>query len=178
MLAAARPGRSRRMKTVAKSSMTDAVMTIWDSLAWKLFDSSSILLIIAVLVVATTAATKTASMLVRPARSATPKTERKLIVSSTVVSMKLSGPILRISSGSSSSPTVNRRSTIPSEARRLIAPRSWTSPRPKGPMMIPAISWPRTTGCLIFEKRMLKAKAANIASPRLRRRENSGVEAN
>src|SRR5881275_3693915 len=75
LLAAARPGRSRRMKTVAKSSMTDAVMTIWDSLAWKLFDSSSILLIIAVLVVATTAATKTASILLRPDSIATPKTE-------------------------------------------------------------------------------------------------------
>jgi len=41
--------------------VTEAVITVWDSLARRLFVSSRILLIIAVLVVATTAAAKTAS---------------------------------------------------------------------------------------------------------------------
>src|SRR3989442_5454615 len=65
LLAAARPGNSRSMKTVAKSSIIDGVTTVWDSFGVRLFVSSRILLIIAVLVVATTAATKTASIVVR-----------------------------------------------------------------------------------------------------------------
>src|SRR6266566_5418358 len=103
--------------------------------------------------------------------------ETNLIVSSTAARMKLSVPILRISNGSSSNPTVNRSSTIPREASRFIVPRSCISPRPKGPIIIPAMSWPSTTGCFIFEKRKLKPNAAEIASPRFSRRENSGVAA-
>ncbi len=67
---------------------------------------------------------------------------------------------------------------IPREASRLIVLRFWISPSPKGPMIIPAISWPTTTGCLIFEKRKLKPKAANTASPRSNRKPKSAEAVN